>query len=74
VTFTHGYAAADAEDFRSAVLALVDRAAMAAEGENVGEGALVEKEVDDVRYKWASKVNTVSIDSSALQSFRILPL
>lgn len=74
VTFTHGYAAADAEDFRSAVLALVDRAAMAAEGENVGEGALVEKEVDDVRYKWASKVNTVSIDSSALQSFRILAL
>lgn len=50
VEFTHGFTAAEAVDFREAVLRMVDQSAsIAAEG-----GTLVSKTVDDVSYRWAS--------------------
>lgn len=73
VEFTHGYAAADAEDFREAVLSLVDRASLSV-GVEGGGAQLVEKEVDDVRYRWSDKVVSITLDESAVSQFRILPL
>lgn len=73
VDLTHGYSAAEAADFREAVLALVDRAAMAV-GVEGGGAQLVEKEVDDVRYRWSDKVSQVTLDESAVNQYRILPV
>lgn len=75
VTLTHGYTAAEAEDFRGAVLALIDRAQQTVN--TGGAGPLIEKQVDDVRYKWGSvstAVETTSLDKSIIEKYRILPV
>lgn len=78
VELRHGYTAAEAADFRESVLALIDRASLAVGTE--GQGPLIEKEVDDVRYRWASS-NALSagvanefLDESSLYQYRLLPL
>lgn len=73
VEFTHGYSALEAADFREAVLALIDRASQSV-GEAGGGAQLVEKEVDDVRYRWSDKVTSLTLDESAVSQFRILPV
>lgn len=73
VELEHGYTAAEAEDFREAVLALVDRASQSV-GDAGGGAQLVEKEVDDVRYRWSDKVISLTLDESAVGQFRILPI
>jgi len=77
VTFTHGFTAIEAEDFRGAVLDLIYKAQQAIS--SGGAGPLVEKEVDDVRYKWASvsaavESTTTPLDKSILDKYRILPI
>lgn len=73
VELEHGYTAAEAADFREAVLALVDRASQSV-GEAGGGAQLIEKEVDDVRYRWSDKVISLTLDESAVGQFRILPV
>jgi hypothetical protein len=67
---THGYTAAEAEDFRGAVLAMVDQASLA-----VGTGAsgsVVSKTVDDVSLSWSGAVAAAPIDKAALDAYRLL--
>lgn len=73
VDFTHGYPAVEAEDFREAVLSLVDRASLSV-GVEGGGAQLVEKEVDDVRYRWSDNVVHTTLDEAAVSQFRILPI
>lgn len=73
VELEHGYTAAEAADFREAVLALVDRASQSV-GDAGGGAQLVEKEVDDVRYRWSDRVISLTLDESAVGQFRILPI
>lgn len=70
VALQHGYTAAEAADFREAVLSLVDKAAT--EIGAGGEGPLLEKEIDDVRYRWSAGVESVPMNTSSLSQFRLL--
>jgi hypothetical protein len=73
VELSHGYTAAEAGDFREAVLSLIDDATM-----QVGTGRtgpLVGKRVDDVEYSWAGKfaqtIEQSILDTSILSKFRL---
>ncbi|KUH90624.1 hypothetical protein [Mycobacterium sp. IS-1556] len=68
VTLTHGFTAAEAQDWREAVLAMVDQATL-----NVGTGAagsVVSQKVDDVEYSWSN----AALGTTALDSYRLLPV
>lgn len=75
ITFSHGYAAADAADFRGAVLQLIDTMS-----QSVGTGAngpLSEFTVDDVTMKWngvrdVDQVAANPLDESVLYQYKIL--
>ena len=73
VNLRHGYTAAEAEDFREAVLSLVARSAQSANSE--AAGPLIEKEVDDVRYRWAETVegavSATALDTSIIGKYRL---
>lgn len=72
VELEHGFAAAEAEDFREAVLSLVDQAA-----QEVGtgrHGPLISKRVDDVHYSWSGLPASVAnspLDKDALATYRL---
>lgn len=77
INLSHGYAAAEAEDFREAVLQLIDQATL-----NVGTGGmgpLTGKKVDDVEYRWSGMVDRSwgiakhPLNESILYQFRLLP-
>lgn len=82
VNYTHGYTALEAEDFREAVLQLIDQATL-----NVGtggDGSLTEKKVDDVTYQWSGSrgagidrlpgaLAKNPMNESILYQFRLLP-
>jgi hypothetical protein len=74
ITLKHGYTAAEAPDFRDAVLSLVDRATLTVN--SGGAGPLIEKEVDDVRYRWGtgsvdSAVGAAPLDSSIISKYKL---
>lgn len=75
ITFTHGFASA--EDFRAAVLQLIDTASLSV-GEG-GSGELSELQVDDVTMDWsgsgsrlAGAVANNPLNESVLYQYRIL--
>lgn len=72
VEMTHGYTAAEAADFREAVLRMVDQASQLAG--QAGVGPLTSKRVDDVEYQWAGDIEYVTLDSTALAYFRLLSI
>lgn len=74
VNLEHGYTAAEVEDFRDGVLSLVDRATLTVS--TGAAGPLIEKEVDDVRYRWGtgsveSAVGTAPLDTSIISKYRL---
>jgi hypothetical protein len=77
ITFSHGFAAADAGAFRGAVLEYIDAASMSIG--TGGVGPLSQFQVDDVIMKWASAGNRSEGDiannplvASALYQYRLL--
>lgn len=74
VTLTHGLTAAEAQDFRHAVLSLVVEASQS-KGASAS-GALVQQKVDDVEYHWSDAVVTASSEGfgASFGQFRILPI
>lgn len=80
VTMTHGFTAAEAADFRDAVLRAIDQATLQV---GIGaEGPLEEKKVDDVSYRWPRTgpdrvLNSLArnpLDTSVLYQYRILAI
>jgi hypothetical protein len=67
VELTHGYSAAEAQDWREAVLAMIDTASQSIG--TGGAGALTSKTVDNVTYSWSS----AQIGATALDLYKILP-
>lgn len=80
VTFTHGFTAAEAADFRDAVLRAIDTASMQVGAG--GDGPLEEIKVDDVSYRWPRTgpdrvINSIArnpLDTSTLYQYRILAI
>lgn len=77
ITFSHGYAAADAAAFRGAVLEYIDASSMSIG--TGGTGPLSEFQVDDVIMKWASSgdrgegnIANNPLVASALYQYRLL--
>lgn len=74
IELEHGFTAAEAEDWREAVLSLIDQASM-----NVGTGRtgpLISKRVDDVDYHWSGlprEVEDAPLDKSILSKYRLPP-
>lgn len=74
VNLRHGFTAAEAEDFREGVLSLVDRSMQTV---NSGAtGPLIEKQIDDVRYRWGSgsvdsAVVGAPLDTSIISKYRL---
>ena len=75
VTLSHGFTAAEAEDWREAVLSLVDQASMSA---GTGRaGPIISKRVDDVHVSWSGLPNEVEnapLDKRALATYRLLTI
>jgi len=75
VELSHGFTAAEAEDFREAVLSLIDQATMSI---NSGRsGPMISKRVDDVEVTWSSlprEVENAPMDKTILGRFRLLPI
>ena len=77
VTFTHGFTAAEAADFRAAVLELIDTT-IASIGTG-GSGPLAEYTVDDVTLRWNGVVDRYlggmvknPLDESVLYQYRLV--
>ena len=76
VELTHGFTAAEAQDFREAVLELIDNADIS-KGTG-GDGPLTSKRVDDVEYHWSGFVDRTfgiaknPMNESLLYQYRIL--
>jgi len=68
ITVSHGYTAAEAPDFREAVLRMVD--ASFAIAENEGRGALISRQVDDATDKWSANGGMDSDVEAMLDPFR----
>jgi hypothetical protein len=78
VALSHGFSAAEAADFRQAVLELIDSTSL--QKGTGGSGPLVEKKVDDVTYRWSGVVDRFPgsiaknpLNESLLYQFRLLP-
>ena len=75
VTLTHGFTADEAQDWREAVLALVDQASMSAGSGR--SGPLISKRVDDVQYSWSGlprEVENAPLDQRALAPYRLMAI
>lgn len=72
VVLTHGYTQYEAQDWREAVLRLVDQASQLAG--QAGIGPLTSKKVDDVEYQWSDMVEYATMDTTALSQFRLLSI
>lgn len=75
VEFEHGFTAAEAEDFREAVLSVVDQASMTA-GEGRA-GALISKRVDDIHLSWSglpAEVENAPMDKRLLAPYKLLAI
>lgn len=75
VTFSHGFTQAECEDFREAVLSLLDQASMSA---GTGRaGPMIGKRVDDIDINWSGlprEVDNAPLDKRALAPYRLLGL
>lgn len=73
IELSHGYTAAEAADFREAVLSLIDQASFTiGEGRN---GPLLSKRVDDVELTWSGlprAIDDTPMNKSMLAPYRIL--
>lgn len=71
VTITHGYAEADALDWRVGIIELVDLRSRESERDT---SDMITKKVDDVEYQWVGDMASVNSELAAkLDQFRILP-
>lgn len=71
VTITHGFTEAEAMDWRSAILALVDARSQASTRDG---GDMKRKKVDDVEYEWFETALSNDDElATTLSQFRILP-
>ena len=75
VTFEHGFTADEAQDWREAVLSLIDQASLTVgTGRN---GPVISKRVDDVQMSWSGLPNEVEnapLDRKALSTYRLLAI
>lgn len=83
VTMDHGYTEAEAADWRQAILAMVDQMSQIKSSPSGGPSAqnLVEKQVDNVRYKWQLDAEVAQAAEQALfsvtnilESYRLVPV
>lgn len=72
VTFTHGFTAAEAADWRDAVLRLIDQASLTVG--QVASGPMTEKKVDVVQYRWSDRIDYTGIDRTALAQYKLFAL
>lgn len=72
VTLTHGYTATEAQDWRGAVLRMIDQASQSVGQQSISP--MTQKKVDDVEYHWSDRVQYTSLDATALSQYRLLAL
>lgn len=72
VDLAHGFTADEAEDWREAVLKIIDQAATT--GNVDGTGSLIGKKVDDVEYRWSELITANGFNATALAQYRLLAI